>query len=322
MHNPDTRSAAMSVDRQLPPLATLVPFEAAYRLASFTRAAEELYTSQATISRRVRELEADLGVVLFERNRYDVTPTEAAEVLASSVRLSLTELAATAERLRRPGPGGATFTLRVSQSLAAAVVGPLLGRLNRHHPQVNVQVLSSCEPIETSRQVFDLALQYGACEPETGQLDRYGVEFVAAEAVFPVCGPALAEALSGTFDVGRAADLPLLHVDYDDPTWPTWPTVLRDEGDNAGSRVVTICDDDRSLSFSSYQVCLDMAEQGRGIALGWAHSVTPRLEAGALVRLAGPTVTAAATINAYRPKHGDPHPLAEEVLAVVRETLS
>ena len=43
--------------RRLPPLATLVAFEAAYRHGSFTRAAEELALSQASISRRVRELE-------------------------------------------------------------------------------------------------------------------------------------------------------------------------------------------------------------------------------------------------------------------------
>ena len=56
----------------LRPAGALASFEAAYRHGSFTRAAAELYSSQATVRRRVRELESDLGVTLFERQRYDV----------------------------------------------------------------------------------------------------------------------------------------------------------------------------------------------------------------------------------------------------------
>ena len=70
----------MSEPPRLPPLATLAPFEAACRLQNFTRAAEELHYSQTTVSRRIAELEADLGVTLFERQRYDAVPTRDAEV--------------------------------------------------------------------------------------------------------------------------------------------------------------------------------------------------------------------------------------------------
>jgi LysR family transcriptional regulator, glycine cleavage system transcriptional activator len=42
-------------------------FEAAGRLLSFSRAAEELFVSQAAISRQVRELEVVIGKPLFER---------------------------------------------------------------------------------------------------------------------------------------------------------------------------------------------------------------------------------------------------------------
>jgi len=62
--------------KSLPPLSSLLPFEAAARLESFTRAAEELGLTQAAISRQIRALEEDLGTRLFERRNRAVHLTE------------------------------------------------------------------------------------------------------------------------------------------------------------------------------------------------------------------------------------------------------
>ncbi|MEM9655890.1 MAG: LysR substrate-binding domain-containing protein [Actinomycetota bacterium] len=311
-------------DRQLPPLATLVAFEAAYRHGSFTAAGRELFSSQATISRRVRELEENLGVRLFERNRYDVTPTATAETFATSVRLSLTELATAAERVRRHNDRESEFTLLVSQSLAAATVGPVLAHLQQHHPAVKVRVLSSCEPIDTATDPFDLALQYG-----TGPSDRHRIEFVTTEAVFPVCGPELAATLPSPLRPEDVDRLPLLHVEYADTGWPTWQTFLASTGGLPENDAANLMGGplgegrvDGSMRFSSYEVALDIAEQNRGLALGWEHSVERRLQSGALVRPVGSPAADGAPINAYLPGHTEPHPLAADVLAVLRETLT
>lgn len=57
----------MSAYRGLPPLSTLIGFEAAARLHSFSRAAEELNITQSAISHQVRVLEDHLGQPLFRR---------------------------------------------------------------------------------------------------------------------------------------------------------------------------------------------------------------------------------------------------------------
>lgn len=296
-------------DRLLPPLATLVSFEAAFRLRNFTRAAEELHMSQASVSRRIRELETDLGLNLFERHRHDVTPTPEAEVLAASVRLSLSELSSTADQLRRRAAGTNSLTILSSLSLASVFVAPVLADLQRLHPELNVRVLSLCEPIETTREEFDIALQYG---PSTSS--AYTVEFITEEAAYPVCAPAFAAQLPCPVTAESLALLPLLHVDYDDPTWTTWQSFLASV--DAG-----MPDPGKALTFTSYQVCLDVAERGDGIALGWERSVRPRLDSGSLVRIPGVTLPSAGTINAYVPNSAAKNPHATEFVSLLKHTL-
>lgn len=274
-------------ERTLPPLATLVAFEAAFRHRNFTRAADELFQSQTTVSRRVRELEADLGVTLFERHRYDVTPTRHAEELASSVRLALSELAATADRLRREATGDQALTILSSLALTTAMVVPAVSEFQFAHPDVDVRVVSACEPIETTREQFDLAVQYGPSDSE-----RFDVHFIADEAVFPVCAPSYAAGLTDQLSLDALARLPLVDVIYDDPTWVTWAGFFAafDAGVEFGTA---------KLTMSSYHATLDVAERGDGIALGWERSVRSRLDAGTLVEIPGYRIGHNSPINAY-----------------------
>ena len=53
--------------RRLPPLNALRAFEAGARHLSFTKAAEELFVTQAAVSHQVKLLEQNLGVQLFRR---------------------------------------------------------------------------------------------------------------------------------------------------------------------------------------------------------------------------------------------------------------
>ncbi|MGH8826555.1 MAG: LysR family transcriptional regulator, partial [Jiangellaceae bacterium] len=56
-------------------------FLATYELGSLTAAAESLGYAQPSVSEQVRQLERQLGVVLFRRVGRGVVPTEAAEAL-------------------------------------------------------------------------------------------------------------------------------------------------------------------------------------------------------------------------------------------------
>lgn len=68
-------------------------FEAIFRLGSFTRAAEELFLTQPTVSMQIKKLTDALGVPLFEHVGRNVEPTEAGEELYAACRSMLTILA-------------------------------------------------------------------------------------------------------------------------------------------------------------------------------------------------------------------------------------
>ena len=66
----------MRMKRGRLPLTALRSFEAAGRHLSFSKAAEELFVSQAAISRQIRELETFLRQPLFERHHRRVELTD------------------------------------------------------------------------------------------------------------------------------------------------------------------------------------------------------------------------------------------------------
>ncbi len=277
-------------ESRLPPLATLVPFEAAYRLQNFTRAAEELHYSQTTVSRRIAELEADLGVALFERRRYDVVPTPDAEVLAASVRLALGEISRTTDLLRRR-TDASSMTIFSDLSLATSLVAPVLGDFQRTNPELKIRMLSSYEPIESTREDFDIGLQYWRSGP-----NPYDVVPIGNDSVYPVCSPTFADRLPADLSAADLRELPLLHVAYDNKDWTDWSQFLASFGTDSPSRT-------DGMTFTSYQVCLDLAERSEGVALGWARSVQPRIDAGLLVTLTDLTLPQPNVINAYLPKN-------------------
>lgn len=102
--------------KRLPPLDTLPAFEAAARLMSFTRAAEELALTQSAISKQISLLESVLGTQLFERKGRTLNLTEAGKRLYTATDSALATLSTVIADLR----SGDEVTVTVATTLAFA----------------------------------------------------------------------------------------------------------------------------------------------------------------------------------------------------------
>jgi LysR family glycine cleavage system transcriptional activator len=117
----------------LPDLESLRCFEAAAVALNFRRAARAVALSPAAFSDRIRQLEDQLGVALFQRSTRQVSLTVAGEQLLPQARRTLLE----AQRcLARPGQAAPAFelTLGTRFELGLSWLTTSLGALERARP--------------------------------------------------------------------------------------------------------------------------------------------------------------------------------------------
>jgi len=119
-------------------LPQLAVFEAVSRLGSYTRAAEELFMAQPTVSIHMKKLTEAVGFILIEQTGKKLLLTEAGRELAAACRDIFERLSETEDRiaaLRALDQG----RLRIAVSSAGKYFIPrLLGKFCARHPKVQV----------------------------------------------------------------------------------------------------------------------------------------------------------------------------------------
>jgi DNA-binding transcriptional LysR family regulator len=113
-------------------------FEAIVRLGSFTRAAEELFLTQPTVSMQIKKLTDTLGLPLFEHVGRNVEPTEAGLSLYKSSR-ELFETLANLEMTVADLKGLKVGRLRMGVVTTAKYLAPeMLGEFSRIYPGIEL----------------------------------------------------------------------------------------------------------------------------------------------------------------------------------------
>lgn len=119
-------------------LRQLQVFEAVGRLLSFTRAAEELYLSQPTVSMQIKKLETDIGLPLTEQIGKKISLTETGTALYQVAR----DIFGTLDRFEMlidEQKGLRTGQLRVAVVTTANYFAPrLLGKFCQAYPGIKV----------------------------------------------------------------------------------------------------------------------------------------------------------------------------------------
>ncbi len=258
--------------KRLPPLNALRVFEAAARLLSFTKAAEELHVTPGAVSQQIKALEEFIGAPLFRRQKRSLLLTDEAQAALPVLREGFDRLA-DAGRLLSARTESGKLTVSIAPSFAAKWLVPRLDRFQERHPDVDVWVSADMEVVDFAAADVDLAIRYGP-----GGYEGVVVEQLMAETIVPVCSPRL---LVGDRPLRAPADLArfaLLHdgspdKDESSPTWPMW---LKAAG-------VSAIDGKRGPKFNQSSLVIEAAVAGRGVALAKQQLALADLEAARLV---------------------------------------
>ena len=131
---------------------------ATYKSVSAT--ARNLEVPRSTLSRKLGELEASLGVRLFHRTTRKLTLTAAGKELFVRTRRLLQEATEARDAVRRLD-GIPRGTLHISIPFAHQIVEPLLRRFLALYPEMRVEAVASARLVDLKAEGYDLALRAG-----------------------------------------------------------------------------------------------------------------------------------------------------------------
>ncbi|RLJ98472.1 LysR substrate-binding domain-containing protein [Ruegeria conchae] len=252
--------------RNLPPLNPLRAFEAAGRLGSFTRAAEELNVSHSAISRHIRGLEKRLNVHLFRTQKSGVALTEQGQIYLGQITPALDQIAIATDALTSAPKGVVTMT--TESAVAQKWLVPRLPRLKAAHQEIDLRLSITTEVMDIEAHDFDLGLRYLRTHPDEG----YVLLFPSLVRAF--AAPNFAPIVGSETDLKVLATGPLI----EEATFRLWPEWFS----KSGLKEVPTLDLPHPLGAL---LSIQSAVAGLGAVLMDKHLCQIEVETGALVSL-------------------------------------
>ncbi|MEO5757109.1 MAG: LysR substrate-binding domain-containing protein [Mesorhizobium sp.] len=266
---------------RLPPLHSLVAFEAAGSHLNFTAAAHELNVTREAVSMQVRQLESRLGLKLFERGQRGVTLTAYGRQFHNTVSESLLQISREYNQKVADVPESVTVSTTVA--FGSCWLMPRLGDFRNRNPGVNIKLVETDECLDMSNFGIDISIRYGR-----GDWSKLKAEKVFSEEFFPVCSPGYVNAV-GAESLSEFRNVTLLHLDGRAHEWENWDKWFE-------FAKLTSLRPQQGIWFQNYDNLLRAAIEGQGLGLGWTRLVEEKLFDGSLVK---PLNLAFSTGNGY-----------------------
>ena len=143
-------------------IASIPVFVSVAEAGSFTRAAATLGLTKSAVSRRISELEEDLGVKLLQRTTRRLSLTEAGERYLEHARVALTEALAAedaATELQRVPRG--RLRINTPMSFGRLHVAPAIPDFLALYPDVDLDVTMEDRVVDLIEGRYDLAIRVG-----------------------------------------------------------------------------------------------------------------------------------------------------------------
>lgn len=256
---------------RLPPLHSVMTFEAVARLHSMTNAARELRVTREAVSRQIRMLEQFVGVKLFERTSRVISLTPSGAEFAATVAPALESIAGATDALKS-SKVTTQLTVTASVAISSYWLTPRLASFYQQHPRVSLRVLASDRHHDQPELDADIGLWYG-----DGTWPTVDAVKLCDSESFPVCS---ADYLRSYPPITCAEDLlghTLIHLEGTQHSTEDWGWWLSRAG-------LTIDRKQRHIVFSSYVDVIQAAISGQGIALGYTPAISFLVDNNTLVK--------------------------------------
>jgi LysR family glycine cleavage system transcriptional activator len=246
------------------PLTALRAFESAGRLGGFSKAAEELFVSQAAISRQIRELESLIGQPLFVRIHRGVDLTDKGRALLAEVTLSFDRI--DAALTDAGGTVSGSVKISAEPTFATLWLAPHIQEFRHLHPELDVEIDADPRLVEFRGGGLDLAIRHSR---EPSSWPRVEAKLLLRTRSRPVMSPAFLEK-HGLAAPAQLAGTPLLHEE-NRSGWSDW------------FRTVGVAPpEERGTVFADGGLALAAALRGHGAALFDPRMIDGELASGAL----------------------------------------
>ncbi|MBJ2118651.1 MULTISPECIES: transcriptional regulator GcvA [Proteus] len=256
------------MSKRLPPLNALRVFDSAARHLSFTKAAEELFVTQAAVSHQIKTLEEFLGLKLFRRRNRSLLLTEEGQSYYLDIKEIFSSInEATRKLLARSAKGALTVSL--SPSFAIQWLVPRLSGFNQAYPGIDVRIQAVDREEDKLADDVDVAIFYGRGNWTGLRTDR-----LYAEYLIPVCAPSL---LTGEKPLKTPSDL-IYHTLLHDTSRRDWQSYVRQ------LEIQNQINVQQGPIFSHSSMVIQAAVHGQGVALVNNVMARSEIESGRLVR--------------------------------------
>lgn len=179
-------------------------FTALARHGSLSAAARSLKVNHATVARRMSDLEAAVGVQLFERRPDGYALTAHGQSIAAETAAMAAAASAIRDRLASPvGPSG-RVRITTTRSIADLVLAPRLTQILSRLPAIELEIITNVRVQSLAHREADIALRLG--RPKDSELTGKRVG-VVSHAFFAN------EEVARRFQAGE--DIPLIGYDLD-----------------------------------------------------------------------------------------------------------
>lgn len=256
------------IDRdRFPPFGGLKAFFEVALVGNTVRAAERLGVSPSSISHQLKALEAELGVRLIENRKGRLHLLPDGVRYFERIRQPMIEILRATEAVRS-APGRKRVSLTLTPSFAAGWLMPRLLDLDRKHPDLEINLVTTTRVVDLTRENVDLAIRRGS-----GNWDGYVATPLLAEDIVPVIAPTLRDTLECETLTEAFQKTRVLANTTVEGEWHRW----------CAARDLMPPDQGQLYYLETYELTIQAACDGLGIALGRKPLVDPLLLSGALV---------------------------------------